>query len=226
MLGLDALVNVANVIYLLSYSVRDILWLRILTVFGAGLLLPYYYLQLEPLWAPMVWNVIFISINIYWITRLIMERRPVQFTEDEQRLYESSLRNMTKHQAKKIFLLGEWTTAPVGARPLEQGKPVEAVSLIAEGEVTVEMDGDLVDTIGAGCFLGANAFLHSDEGFGAPVTVMATQPTRIITWPRTLLRTEFDKDPDLAIAFQASLGLEIAHYLRTARVKLLALRPA
>ena len=52
MLGLDALVNVANVVYLFSYSVRDILYLRILTVFGAGLLLPYYYLQIEPLYAP------------------------------------------------------------------------------------------------------------------------------------------------------------------------------
>ena len=41
MLGLDVLVNVANVVYLFSYSVRDILWLRVLSVVGALLLLPY-----------------------------------------------------------------------------------------------------------------------------------------------------------------------------------------
>ena len=226
MLGLDALVNVANVVYLLSYSVRDILWLRILTVFGAGLLLPYYYLQLEPLWTPMAWNVVFIAINIYWITKLILERRPVHFTEEEERLYESSLRNMTRHQAKKLFQMGEWTTAPVGTKLLKQGEPVKDVSLIAEGEVTVKMDGNLVDTIGAGCFLGGIAFLHADERFGTPVTVTATKPTRSIAWPRKLVRADFEKDSELAIAFQASLGLGIAHYLKTARVKLLALRSA
>ena len=53
MLGLDVFVSVGNVIYLLSYSVRDILWLRILAVLGALLLLPYYYLQPEALWAPI-----------------------------------------------------------------------------------------------------------------------------------------------------------------------------
>lgn len=67
MLGLDALVSVANVFYLMSYSVRDILWLRILTVVGGTLLLPYYYLQTEPLWAPFGWNLVFLAINVFWI---------------------------------------------------------------------------------------------------------------------------------------------------------------
>ena len=36
-------IHVANVLYLASYSVRDILWLRILTVVAALCLLPYYF---------------------------------------------------------------------------------------------------------------------------------------------------------------------------------------
>ncbi|MEM1129675.1 MAG: hypothetical protein AAGH83_04035, partial [Pseudomonadota bacterium] len=62
MIGIDVLVNAANVVYLLSYSVRDILWLRILTVLGGMLLIPYFYLQVVPLWVPISWNVFFILI--------------------------------------------------------------------------------------------------------------------------------------------------------------------
>lgn len=91
MVGLDVLVNVANVIYLFSYSVRDIFWLRVLTVLGISFLMPYYYLQSSPLWAPIGWNTFFLCINFYWIARLLMERRPAPFTREERHLYAIAL---------------------------------------------------------------------------------------------------------------------------------------
>ena len=42
---MDYLINIANVLYLFSYLVRDILWLRILTVIAASFLIPYFYLR-------------------------------------------------------------------------------------------------------------------------------------------------------------------------------------
>jgi len=47
--GPDLWITGANLLYLASYSVRDILWLRILTIVAAVLLIPYYYLQAVPL---------------------------------------------------------------------------------------------------------------------------------------------------------------------------------
>jgi len=226
MLGLDALVNVANVVYLASYSVRDILYLRILTVFGASLLLPYYYLQIEPLYAPMAWNLVFIAINIYWITRLILERRPPQFTDEERRLYQRSLRNMSERDAFKLLRMGRWTSAPAGTVLLTEGEKVDSVWLVSKGQFSVEMDGAPVDTLEEGCFLGGNAFLSKDEDFTAPVTVTVTEPARMLVWPRAELKDRFAKQSELEIAFQASLGLEIAHFLKTARTQLLQLRMA
>ena len=221
MLGLDALVNVANVVYLFSYSVRDILYLRILTVFGASLLLPYYYLQIEPLYAPMAWNVVFISINIYWITRLILERRPVQFSDEERRLYQLALRNLNEHGALKLFRLGAWTSEPAGTAFLTQGQPVDALQLIVSGKVSVELDGEVVDTIGEGRFLGATSFLRRGTDFNAPVSVTALEPTRVITWPMAKLDAQFANDIDLKVAVEASLGLELSRFLGTARTQML-----
>ena len=44
-------IHIANVLYLVSYLVRDILWLRWLTVIAICTLMPYFYFQAEPLWA-------------------------------------------------------------------------------------------------------------------------------------------------------------------------------
>ena len=68
-------IDVANVLYLASYSVRDILWLRLLTVVASLLLIPYYAMQPVPLAPAIAWNVVFIAINTYWIIKLLIERR-------------------------------------------------------------------------------------------------------------------------------------------------------
>ena len=174
MLGLDALVSVANVFYLISYSVRDILWLRILTVVGGTLLMPYYYLQSEPLWAPIGWNLVFLAINVFWITKLILDRRPVPFTDEERRLYKLAFRNMSERDAFKLFRMGAWSSQPAGTVLLTQGQPVNALSLIVEGDVSVESDGTRVDTLGEGAFSAASPFC----------TGIRTSPRRSRSRPR------------------------------------------
>jgi hypothetical protein len=100
-------ITAANVLYLASYSVRDILWLRVLTVTAALLLIPYYAFQPIPLTVAIAWNVLFIAINTYWIIRLIIERRPVHLTPDEAR--SVILRGIAyfQHHGYKIAELGE-----------------------------------------------------------------------------------------------------------------------
>jgi len=220
MVGLDLLVNTANVFYLISYSVRDIFWLRVLSVIGALILLPYYYLQNAPLWAPIGWNLFFTGINLFWIVRLLLERRPVPFTETERHLYEIALRNFTERDAYNLLKMGAPQTVAAGTRILTQGQHVARLTLIVDGEVRVDMHGNRVDTLGEGRFLGGTAFLSHDPGFKAPVTVTALTPVHVIVWDMPALNAELQKQPDLAISIEASLGLEVSRFLQSARLQI------
>jgi hypothetical protein len=71
---MEYFINIANILYLLSYFVRDILWLRILTVIAALCLIPYFYFRAEPIMPVIYWNTFFIVLNVYWILRLASER--------------------------------------------------------------------------------------------------------------------------------------------------------
>ncbi|WP_419912659.1 cyclic nucleotide-binding domain-containing protein [Hoeflea sp.] len=221
MLGLDVLVSVANVVYLFSYSVRDILWLRILTVVGGTLLMPYYYLQETPLWAPIGWNVVFIAINLFWITKLALDRRPVPFTEEEKRIYRIAFRNIRERDAFKLFRMGKWTSVPASTKLVNQGDAVEHLSVIVDGEVNVEMNGTVVDTLDQGRFLGGAAFLNRVNQYEAPVSVQTTRQSRVIAWTFADLEALFDKDLRLEVDIEASLGLELTRFLETARTRLL-----
>ena len=52
--AIDYLVHFSNILMLLSYSVRDILWLRWFAVGAALTNIPYFLLQSTVLWPPIL----------------------------------------------------------------------------------------------------------------------------------------------------------------------------
>jgi hypothetical protein len=72
---MDNLLNLANVLYLFSYFVRDMLRLRLFTIVAASCLVVYFWNQPDPLWAAILWNVFFIVLNLHWSVRILHNRR-------------------------------------------------------------------------------------------------------------------------------------------------------
>jgi hypothetical protein len=85
-LGINGLINLSNIVFLVAFSVRDFLKLRILAIVGEGLTLPYYYFQGEPLWPPIVWGAAFMLVNAVRVIAIALERRPVDLSDREERL--------------------------------------------------------------------------------------------------------------------------------------------
>src|SRR5262249_53401281 len=61
MMNPNHLLNAANVMLLLAYSVRDVLWLRLLAAAASVIAAPYYVLQPQPLGPPLAWSMVFAS---------------------------------------------------------------------------------------------------------------------------------------------------------------------
>ena len=89
-------IHFANVLYLVSYLVQDILWLRVLTVVAALSLIPYY--ATNWLGEAIAWNVVFLVINVVQIKLLMIRRLPVSLDEKEQSLYSRAFRALTPWQ--------------------------------------------------------------------------------------------------------------------------------
>ncbi len=209
--NLDVWINVANVLYLASYSVRDILWLRMLSVTGALSLLPYYYLQPTPLMTPIYWNILFLAINAYWIIRLLLERRPVRFSPDEQRLYQLAFRTLTPREALQLFRIGTWGAAEAGETLARCGEEIDTLSIILSGGATAKAEGRVVAEIGEGQYVGQIAFLT--ENHVAVADVKTTEATRFMTWPREALQKATKNKPELGMAIRMALGVDVSRFL-------------
>jgi hypothetical protein len=71
---MESLIYVANILYLLSYMVRDILHLRILTIVAACCLVTYFYTQAEPLMTVVYWNLFFVALNVFQLSNIMLGR--------------------------------------------------------------------------------------------------------------------------------------------------------
>lgn len=58
------LIHLANILYLCSYACKDARTLRILTIIAIVLLIPYYLVQVQPLYAAATWNLFFLGVNV------------------------------------------------------------------------------------------------------------------------------------------------------------------
>ena len=94
-----------------GYSVRDILWLRVLAVTSSLAAIPYFLLQPTPLWAAFGWSVLFTGINVFQAWRLLVERRPVKLTPEEEEVRRLVFRDLPPRKVLQLISIGSWVTA-------------------------------------------------------------------------------------------------------------------
>lgn len=217
MTEIDLLAHLSYVILIISFMMRDILWLRALNIVSVLVEIVYFYLQPSPLWPVIGWNVALVVINVYWITRLTMERRPVHFSPEEQRVYDMALRSLKPRHARKLLEAGKWKKLQSGEQIVAQGEPLHTLSLISRGKMKIERNDIAVDEIGEGRFIGSVTYLKNLADFPSPLTFAAVERSLVIFWENQALRSLIGDDVEFATALESSLGLELARVLDRAQ---------
>jgi CRP-like cAMP-binding protein len=208
---MNYLIHLANALFLAAYVVKDILWLRVLTVVAGILLLPYYLLQPVPLWPAIAWSGVFLAVNIVQIKIILFERRPIRLAPDERRLYELVLKNLSPRQFARLLKLGHWEDVGAGGRIIERGQPLGRLLVVFSGQLSVEADGQRKAALRAGHFAGEMSFV-TGEVPSAEVT--AIQPARLFVWKSAELTRFLEGQNELRLAFQSSIGADLVGKLR------------
>jgi CRP-like cAMP-binding protein len=201
------LVHFSNVLMLVSYSVRDILWLRWFAVAAALTNIPYFLLQQNKLWPTVIWALVFTAINLYQILRIYSERRPVVLSEDEQKLYQMGFASLRPREFVSLLLAGEWKNAAAGDPVLTQGKPVSSICIAISGNLKVLKDNKEVMSLKPGYLIGTALAL---SGQPSPMAAAFTEPARYFCWPIGNIRVFLDKRPDLRITLQSLVNRDLA----------------
>ncbi|MCG8450366.1 MAG: popeye domain-containing protein [Pirellulales bacterium] len=201
--------HLANILFLLAYLVRDILWLRVLTVIATLCLIPYHFCC--SLHQPIYWSTVFILINLVQIALLVSERRPVFMGEVETRLYRTLFQVLSPREFIKLLSLAEWKKTTPGQVLLRQHEPVSELMLISKGKGNVELDGRFIAEVGPNQFVGEMGFLTEEN---ASASVTANVPMEYLSWPADILKEFFEESPQIHIKVQGVLGADLVEKLR------------
>jgi hypothetical protein len=204
---LDYFIHAANILLLAAYSVRDILWLRVLAVASSLAAIPYFLLQPTPLWAAFGWSVLFTAINIFQAWRLVVERRPVKLTAEEEEVRTLVFRDLPPKKVLQVIGVGTWVSASAGEPLIERGKPLESIALIVRGKVHVTHEGRLLSELGPGAIVGSALLL---SGARAEIDAVTTDVTRTIRWNAETLERYLDANPETRNLFQRHLARDLA----------------
>ena len=132
--AVDYLVHFSNVLLLVSYSVRDILWLRWFAVAAATRVGPY---------VPFI-HTILATRKLTLTTRHVDDTKvtdhhaiipteqrvdPAELSPDEQRLYDLGFQSLRPREFLSLTLVGEWKSAAAGDKILLEGEPVSRLSI-------------------------------------------------------------------------------------------------
>lgn len=200
-----------NLSYLLiacSFMVRDILWLRGLSIMASCCGIFYSSTVSDtPLWTPIIWSCVFISLNVYHISRLILENRGIEFNDKEQELYQTVFASLSPLEFKKLNDIAEWIQVPEGTKIVEQGQKMRDLYLIYSGVTDVLVDGKNVAQLKDGQYVGEMSFMTEGD---ATASVVSYYPTEYLKWDQEGLKALMSRNPSLLFSLQSTMGKQLS----------------
>src|ERR1700752_967610 len=200
--------NLANFLLVVGYSVRDILWLRLLAAASSLIALPYYFfLQPTPLRTPILWSILFAGINLYQSWRLYLERRPVKLTPEEEHVRHLAFPDLPTRKFLQVLDLGVWTTEETGKRLIENGRVLDTISLLVQGKVRVAHGERVLGELPTGDLVGSALLM---TGFPAEVDAVVSEPIKAVRWEVATLQKYLDANPEIRVAMLRYLSRDLA----------------
>jgi len=203
--------HLASILTMAAYLLKDILWLRLLTILScfAGIAFNYF-VPATPLWTIIYWNIIFAIINIVQVTLIIRERSGIHFTEEEKELHDTLFKHFAPFEFMKLMRIGKWSEAKPGQVLAVEQQPIDSVMLIYNGRVSVESKGKEVAQLKDGNFIGEVSFI---AGGAATATVRALEPTRYLSWPKAEIEKLLKRNPSMRSPMQGMLSTDLSKKL-------------
>ena len=181
------LLNCAYTVWLVAFLAKSIVWLRLLTVTGNFIVIPYYLYFFEaPLWNPIVWIVIYTSINLVMLFIIYLESRSIKLSDAEQKIYDLIFKSIETRVFKKLIDHGSWEELEPKVKLVTRDTELESLMLVVKGEAEVVLKNGEHLIIPTGGFIGEQSFITGGKT-SADVST-GKNSTTILRWNSQMLR--------------------------------------
>tara|TARA_B100000214_G_C23860446_1_gene577801 strand:- start:157 stop:801 length:645 start_codon:yes stop_codon:yes gene_type:complete len=193
-----------------SFLVKDILWLRLVSILASAFGMAYnYFIPADPMWLAINWNFIFITVNLYHIAVIIYEKRPIKMAPKDKELYETLFKDLSPVEYLKVTKIAEWKKFKKGDTLIRESHMVTDLILIYNGTVDVKVRNKKVAELKDGQFVGEMSFLTEKS---ATADCVVKHDTECLMWKQPEFKDLLKRNPSLYYTIQGLLSNQLVSY--------------
>ena len=207
------LLNCGYTIYLAAFLAKKIVWLRLLTITGNILVVPYYLYYIEPpLWNTIVWLCIYTAINLVMLFIIYLESRPIKLSDLEQKIYNMTFKSLEPRVFKKLIDHGSLEKFQPEVVLVTRDSELDSLMLVVEGEAEVVLKHGEHLIIPTGGFIGEQSYITGEKTSADVKT--GKDAAKIIRWNSETLRKHLAGKETLKDNLDLILTADLIYKLR------------
>ena len=199
------LIHIANILILLSFLVTEIMYLRLLSIFGGLAFIGYFSLNFDTVqWSGILWNTLFIMINLYQVVQLVIERRPIKFNERELQIKKIAFPDISDREWLGLLEIGEWKT--IVRSNYQSSIFTDSITILSDGQIEIYQSDNETITLSQGSLIGGISYLTGEvmrENYSCTCDI------EILKWNVSEFRVYVQSKPQVSACFQRLIGQEI-----------------
>lgn len=189
---------------LLALTVRDILWLRTILISAQLALMTSGFLTNKLDLA--IWNIVFLTINIVQVIRIIKERKYIVLSPDLEEIFQSTFVGMDRSEFLYFWNMGQIHEIE-NKKIITEGTKQEDISLLISGKVNIIKKRKKISELNKGEFVGEMSFL---TGKRASADVKANGAVKYISWNQNKLKSLETLNSKILTKIHSILGKDLA----------------
>ena len=207
------LLNCAYTIYLAAFMAKKIVWLRLLTITGMMVSLPYYlYFQEAPLWNNIFWVCTYALINLVMLFIIYLESRPIELSDLEQNIYNMTFKSLEPRVFKKLIDHGSLEEFQPDVSLVTRDSELDSLMYVVEGEAEVVLRHGEELIIPTGGFIGEQSYITGEKTSADVKT--GKEAAKIIRWNSEALRKYLEDKEVLKDNLDLIFTADLIHKLR------------
>jgi len=207
------LLNCAYTIYLAAFMAKNIVWLRLLTITGMTVSIPYYlYFHEAPLWNNIFWISTYALINLVMLFIIYLESRPIKLSDLEQKIYDLTFKSLEPRVFKKLIDHGSIEELQPEVVLVTSNSDLDSLMLVVEGEAEVVLKHGEQLIIPTGGFIGEQSYITGEKTSADVKT--GKEAAKIIRWNSEALRKHLAGKEILKDNLDLIFTADLIHKLR------------
>lgn len=211
--------NAGNLLYVVCYAVKDVLWLRVFCVAAICAIMPYYIWGVsQPQMACIWWNLVFTAINLFWIVVILKQRQPPKMTVQQKQLFSDVFeQSCTPQEMLALLTVSSTLDLKIGDSIVSRSSNPNGLMLIDQGQASVVSEHqEQLATLSRGDFIGEMSFLTGEP---AVADVLAGSEMKLIRWEKSELEKLFEGRPELKSVVNEIIGRDLVQKIISSEVR-------